>query len=429
MSQRPRWGSVSLGVLSVLGICWTPASAMLAQWLPAGSDAENQAIAYSTSEPADAVARLQRDLDAGVRALQFDADRGYLRSVLQALQVPVHSQGLVFSRTSFQRERISPARPRAVYFNRHMYVGWVPGSRVLEIASVDPTLGPVFYTLTQEATAHPRFQRQTQACLQCHDSPSVTEGVPGLIMKSVHVGSDGEPIAASGAHVTSDQTPMSRRWGGWYVTGTSGTQPHMGADLGARVETDLYLGAHSDLVALTVLAHQTHVQNLLTRVGYRTRMALFFDRQRNHELGRSRDHVPEATRRLIEDVAEPLVHAMLFAGEAPLSAPVAGTSTFAAEFADQGPHDRQGRSLYALDLTRRLLRYPCSYLIYSESFDALPAPAREHVYRRLNEVLSGADTSPAFAHLSRMDRTAILEILLDTKPAFAAWRASVFHAT
>ena len=49
------------------------------------------------------------------------------------------------------------------------------------------------------------------------------------------------------------------------------------------------------------------------------------------------------------------------------------------------------------------------------SFDALPEPARDYVYRRLLEVLSGRDQDPAFARLSAPDRQAILEILLATK--------------
>jgi len=417
---------VALGAVVVLGVCRSLATEALAQWAPAASDAENPAIAYSATEPADAVARLQRAIDSG-KTLPFDRRHGYLPAVLRELNVPVSSQGLVFSRTSFQRDLISPARPRALYFNRDLYVGWVPGSATIEIAAVDPTLGAVFYTLAQNAAAPPRFERQTRACLRCHDSASATAGVPGLIMKSVSTDGEGEPIASAGADVMSDRTPMHKRWGGWYVTGTHGAQPHMGNAIGVRppggtpFDAGPYLSSHSDLVALTVLAHQSHVQNLLTRVGYRTRMALYFDRQRNAELGRSRDDVPEPTRRLIERVAEPLVRALVFVDEAPLVEPVAGTSGFSDAFAQQGPRDHRGRSLFELDLTRRLLRYPCSYLIYSAAFDALPAPAREYVYGRLWEVLSGKDASQTFAHLSHADRADILEILLDTKPEFAAY--------
>ena len=100
--------------------------------------------------------------------------------------------------------------------------------------------------------------------------------------------------------------------------------------------------------------------------------------------------------------------------------PVAGTSGFADEFAKQGPRDKQGRSLRDLDLKKRLMRYPLSYMVYSASFDGMPAGVKEYVYGRFREVLSGTDQSPAFAHLSASDREAILGILQDTKPDFAA---------
>ena len=443
MGRMPRLLLLVLATLCVLGIWWPQPGGATFQWIPGSSDAENDAIRYSTSTPTEAVSRLQRRMDAGEVTLRWDARGGYLRSVLQALRIPVASQALVLSKTSFQRALISPGRPRALYFRDGVYVGWVQGGRVLEIASVDPRLGAVFYTLSQEPATTPRFQRQTQACLHCHDSPSLTDGVPGLIMQSVHPDTDGEPILSAGTLVTSDQSPLKERWGGWYVTGTHGAQRHMGnltttrapggtpldpaagasvTDLRTRVDTRPYLSAHSDLVALMVLEHEVQLYNLIIRAGYRSRMALAFDEVRSRELGRAPGQITESTRNLVSRVAEPLVRAMLFVEEAALTEPVSGTSGFSRTFARQGPRDHAGRSLRELDLTQRLLRYPCSYLIYSASFDALPAPVTDYVYLRLWQVLNGDDASGAFAHLAPRDRAAILEILLDTKPAFAVWR-------
>jgi hypothetical protein len=67
-----------------------------------------------------------------------------------------------------------------------------------------------------------------------------------------------------------------------------------------------------------------------------------------------------------------LLRSMLFSDEARLEAPMRGTSTFASEFAATGPRDSAGRSLKDLDLNHRLFRYPCSFLIYSDAFNALP---------------------------------------------------------
>jgi hypothetical protein len=131
----------------------------------------------------------------------------------------------------------------------------------------------------------------------------------------------------------------------------------------------------------------------------------------------------ESTQRRIAHSCEPLVEYLLFCGEAKLSGPVSGSSPFAAEFASRGPRDDQKRSLRDFDLTTRLFRHPCSYLVYSRAIDAMPDPAKQYVYRRLGEVLSGRDASEKFAHLSSADRAAVTEILRQTKPDLAeAWK-------
>ena len=88
-------------------------------------------------------------------------------------------------------------------------------------------------------------------------------------------------------------------------------------------------------------------------------------------------------------VADEVVDYMLFVDEAPLPAALRGRSGFAERLSANGPRDRKGRSLYELDLTRRLMKYPCSFLIYSPAFDGLPPLAKAPIYRRLWQVLSG----------------------------------------
>ena len=136
-------------------------------------------IQYNTGKPADAVARLVADVNAGRRTLAWDPHKGYLPAVLKELNIPVESQVLVYSKTSFQNSRISPATPRAIYFNDDVYVGWVQHGDVLEIAATDPQRGPIFYTLPQQRT-QPRDMAlgRNQQCLQCHVA-NRTMGVPG----------------------------------------------------------------------------------------------------------------------------------------------------------------------------------------------------------------------------------------------------------
>ena len=136
-----------------------------------GQDIERDPIHYSTATPRNVVTRLQDRLAAGRAKLVFEPDRGYLRSVLRELDVPESSQILVFSKTSLQRDRISPRTPRAIYFNDDVMVGFCLRGPVLEISTADDALGTTFYTLAQDRDAKPVPERQTESCLTCHASP------------------------------------------------------------------------------------------------------------------------------------------------------------------------------------------------------------------------------------------------------------------
>ena len=391
-------------------------------------DFDHGKIAYTTTPPSDAIANLQTRINSGEVKLKYDSEHGYLPALLNELKIPRTSQTLVFSKTSLQLFLIAPDTPRAFYFNDNLYVGSVQSSPILEIASMDPKLGAVFYTLPQEETAKPQFQREFLACLLCHDT-GVTNEVPGLMVLSVLTDKNGNAIPAAGTAPSSDRTPFKERFGGWYVTGTHGAQRHWGnltvpvnketigdakayikrlnlepgANLNnvqSRFDPSRYLTPNSDLAALLVMTHQTRIHNLITRTQFDVAAAVD-DQER------------------IKAAVEPLVRGMLFVWEAGFEEPVAGNTTFASDFARVGPHDRQGRSLRELDLQKRLLRYPLSYLVYSEQFDALQAPAKRQFFRRVRDILTGENSSKDFSHLSESDRKAILEILTDTKPEFA----------
>ncbi len=386
----------------------------------------------------DPVAQLQRRIDQGRTTLQFEPKHGYLQSLLRELNVPASSQSLVFSKTSFQRDHISPWRPRALYFNDDVYAGWVQGGDVIELASIDSRQGAIFYLLKQEAAPRPQFIRQSFDCMECHQS-ALTHDVPGLIIRSVYPDSDGQPILTAGTFLTSDQSPLKERWGGWYASGTCGRQRHManvivedeehadrlgrddniaGAnikDLGRLFPTAPYLTPDSDIVALMVFQHQAQIHNLISRTAIEVRAALRDEAVVNQALGQPAGQRSASTVERIESSCEPLVKAMLFSGEAGLTDRVAGTSSFAKEFAARGVRDPKGRSLRDFDLQHRLFKYPCSYLIYSDSFNEMPAVAREYVYHRLFQVLTGRDDAREFANLSDDDRDAIMQILRATK--------------
>ncbi|MDQ6700106.1 MAG: hypothetical protein M3Z36_07960 [Acidobacteriota bacterium] len=404
---------------------------------------DHEAIRYASEPLNDVVTDLRNHLEKGEVKLDFDPQFGYVPALLRQLKVPVSSQVLVFSKTSFQSPRISPRTPRALYFNDRVAIGYVRGGDVLELSALDPRQGVVFYTLDQEKASRPQLVRREE-CLQCHVSPG-TLGVPGEVVRSVHTDSSGMPVFQAGTFVTDHRSPLSERWGGWYVTGTHGAATHMGnvtaedketgkldvskganvTELKWKFDTGAYLSPHSDIVALMVLEHQSRMTNLITRVGWEARMALYSQAGMNKALKEPGDTISDSTRRRIDTASEELVQYMLFADEALLDGEIHGTSGFAAEFAKQGPRDRQGRSLRDFEMKRRMFRYPCSYLIYSEAFDAMPEIAKARVYRRLWQVLTGQDKTAKYARLSDPDRKAVLQILLETKKGLPAyWNVS-----
>ena len=403
--------------------------------LRADDEFERAPILYSESKPNNRITDVQARIDRGELNLEYSAEFGYLPALLKELQVPVESQSLVFSKTSLQMRRISPRTPRAIYFNDDVYVGFCQSGEVLEISAVDPQLGAVFYSLDQRQMDKPHIARRTENCLVCHSSSRV-EGVPGHVIRSLYVDNSGQPLLSGGSRTVDHTTPIDQRWGGWYVTGTHGDQKHLGnltvkgrdfvepvdnseghnvVDLKFRINPDRYLTAHSDIVALMVLEHQALVHNRLTRANFDTRQALAYEASINEAMEKPEGTELESTMRRIRSTGDRLVQALLFTDEAKLTAPIAGTSGYAEQFASSGPRDKQGRSLRDLDMTTRMFKYPCSYSIYSKSFDELPPQSRDYVLQRLWDVLSGKDQSKEFNHLSPADRRAILEILYETK--------------
>ena len=378
---------------------------------------DDPAIAYATRPLDNAVADVNRRLADGSLKFSFDSRNGFLNSALEALKLPIDSQLLVFSRGSLQGRRIDEQNPRALFFNDRVALGWVREGDFLEVAATDATAGVVFYTLPNKADpqadaasgssrTEPLQFRRVFNCLPCHVTGD-TLGVPGLLMFSTsrRTGTqfDGVP-----RHI--DQSdPLSQRFGGWFITGSTGKAQHMGngvAALDDRPSRELtsvdrlfymegYRTVTSDVVAQMVLTHQAGMTNLLTRAAFEARMA-------------NGDDAVVAP--IMKGIASEVVDSLLFTDEAKLPDRVRGSSGFAERFSASGPRDSKGRSLYELDLNTRLFKYPCSYLIYSPAFDALPAKIKEPIYRRMLEVLPTRDNGRA-----------IVEILRDTKkdlPAF-----------
>jgi hypothetical protein len=197
------------------------------------------------------------------------------------------------------------------------------------------------------------------------------------------------------------------------VPGQAYNQPQPLASLDGKFNLDGYPSHYSDVAAVLVLDHQVKMTNLLTRVGWETRIAL------DHAQKNPQDKA--AADRMVLSDARDLVDYLLFIDEAPHTGKFESTSGFQTQFAADGPRDSKGRSLKQLDLGKRLMKYPCSYMIYSPAFDGLPNAAKEAVYARMWEVLSGKDKAPKYSKLTPADRSDIVNILRETKPNLAAY--------
>ena len=387
---------------------------------------EGDPVKYNDRVPTDAVARLEDRLKSGEAVLEFDDQFGYLSALLKELKISPSSQMLVFSKTSLQRRLISPENPRAIFFNDDTYVAYIPGAPAVEISTADPKLGGVFYRLENRGIERPKFTRE-QDCLSCHGAQR-TLGVPGHFVRSIGTDSAGELDSQSEIKDIDHTTPFNERWAGWFVTGQHGGQIHRGNLVGADAfkraikepnyrgnltnletffEAKKHLRTTSDITALLVLEHQVKMHNYITRLNFETQLTVAMY-----------GHI-----RYLKNQVDAFLRYLLFTEESLLTEPIVGDPEYATWFASLGPSDSKGRSLRDLDMRNRLFKYPCSFLIYSEQFDAMPDVVRQHILQRLHAILTGVDADPQFAKISVEDRRAILEILRETKKNLpSCWR-------
>jgi hypothetical protein len=413
---------------------------------------EYPAIQYSGPARANRIWRLQEKLNSGEIKLQWEPRWGYLRSLLRALEIDTSSQTLVFSKTSLQTSHISESTPRALYFNDDTYVGYVQESDLVEFAAVDANVGVVFFGMVNRQDTKPQLEREGGRCLTCHDTYSMMGGgVPKVLVMSAPVDDPSDTRTYNSAAEVDDRTPIAERWGGWYLSGWYlpgkdgrpvthfGNLPQRtesGASLGAQLralagtrdnrgnlkgyfDTTAYLTDKSDVVALLVLEHQTFVQNLITRTNYKAGTVMGRDGRDPKAAPRAWKDLQPKDQAALKVIMEPLVRALFFADAAPFAGQVVTSSGFTERFAQRGPRDSEGRSLRELQLEQRLFRYPLSFMVYTDSYNALPAYALEYLDSRIAEVLRGNDPAGIGAKISAEDRAAISQILADTLPRFS----------
>jgi hypothetical protein len=424
-------------------LCWIAAAAAQA---PGTFGNEYEIVGYN-AEPADnRITHLASKLASGEVVLEYRQERGYLDSLLEHLEIDPASQVLVFSKTSLQYQLIDNKTPRALFFNDDTYIGFVQHSQIVEVMTMDDKLGMLFYVFNNAPKPEEYFTRETQRCLVCHDTAGTMGGGVPMVMAlssiyNSNLISQGE---LSGAGNVEDKMPVRDRWGGWYVTGQSGSQVHMGnlilpgaGDLAliddyrrGNVDTLEELGMldptpypsnTSDIVALMMLEHQLTVQNMITYVTFKAPAVLQRAGFPEAKTATSWAELPPRAQRSLTRMMDRLVGTLLMENATTLEDGIAGSAAYQDWFTSLGPTDSTGRSLRELDLQTRLFKYPLSYLVYSSAYSTLPAYALDYIDTRLREVLRGE--IPIEHPYSQAERDAALAILNATshnRPAVTA---------
>lgn len=426
-----RMGFARSTCISLLGLL-TTALALPAQ---EHEDFEDPPINYSATLPKDIAAKINAAFADKADEIRSWPARKRLRWLLEQCNAPVESQLMVFSKTSLQRDIISPSNPRVLYFSDEAYIGWVPGGSI-ELTVFDPTLGATFYTLDAQATESKELLHRSNECLSCHKS---YEHTPSLRDRSIYPDALGEPLSGSSTSNIEASTPLQERWGGWYVTGIPGDFFHRGNTMGKsagdfegtdalhskclatlpeQVDPQRYLKATSDIIPLIVHDHQVYVHNVLAHANLTSRLALYRWPAMRDLLGLPEQAPPAGSCLVVfNNQAEKIIEALLCKGEPDWpTRGIQGNGEFEKAYAKERRPDTQGRALRDLDLKTRLFRYRCSPLIYSQSFATLPPLLREIVLQRLAAGLQAAEPTDEFKHLPADERKAIYEIIKATLP-------------
>ena len=336
--------------------------------------------------------------------------RSLTQSVLKELGIPLSSQLLVFSGSASQGTKVNPRNPRALYFNDECYVGIVPGG-LLEMIGVDANAGSQLYTFKNVGRNTPPTATGDDTCLRCHGG-LISGYAPGFFIRFTFPEMNGKMTSARNI-TPGHQRPLDERFGGWFVTSSNGQSfPAAGqimqnglavhTQIGEHYDPAIHLAGSSDILAHLLHEHQIGFHNRLIKV-----------------LISARDNGQVEGERIVtsheEDIDE-LVRYMLFQNEAKLPKQgIVGDAQYVEDFRRNRRPSRTGASLKDLELTTRLLKFRCSYMIYTRPWREMPFEIKAELLTRLHRALQ--NTNDALSqHLPEFERLQILHILRDTVP-------------
>lgn len=375
---------------------------------------------YWKRTPHDRFSRWMTNVQSGRVELDYSGEKAFVASVLKSLDIPASSQMLVFSTTSLQLSLISPRSPRAIFFNEDIYLGYVVGGKI-EIVSVDPDLGGIYYIFDIPRNGQPPHPERATRCMNCHARED-TGYVPGLVLKSVVPGPRGGSLKSFRQEQSGHGIPLDQRFGGWYVTGLANFTNHWGNHIGnstpqgvqrisippgTQFSYDRYLMSGSDVLPQLLHEHQIGFVNRAIEATYRTRTHLAEDNAK----------LTAAHAAVLDELARTLTRYLLFADEVPLPpGGIAGEAEFKTDFASVRRLGPDGASLKDFDLRTRLFQHRCSYMIYSLAFQGLPLEMKQRVFTRLALALNTTKPEKEFAYLPGAEKQTIRGILKATLP-------------
>lgn len=380
---------------------------------------------YLDWKPKDRFAELQEKAQKGEVKIDTSSDRAFLSSLLQALNVPVSSQMLVFSASSLQSEIINPRNPRALYFNEDTYIGWVPGGLV-EIIAADPEMGPIFYVFDRLRPGGPvpNVTRSTK-CMNCH-AGNATRRLPGLIAESLLVSQAGSSLETYRRDVQGHQIPLENRFGGWHLTGehnlTDNKANVMGLTRNGRIEKtpvppgqfsnlDLHLLPTSDILPHLVHEHQMGFENRLVYAIYTMRQLKAENKGLMSSEGKAE----------IEERAQELARYIVFADEAKFPAKgIVGDPKYAEDFLRDRKMTKAGLSLKDFDMKTRIFKHRCSFMLYTDTWKHAPRELKDRVYYHMAGYLRDQPDAQ-HAHIPPAERLAIRSILKETVTDLPSW--------
>lgn len=399
---------------------------------------------YQSIEGRDAMSRLVARARAGEYDFGSESGLPLLRKLLADLNVPETSQVLVFSKTSLQKDLISPENPRALYFNEDTHVAWMPGGKV-EIITFDPDAGGMFFIEEPVKEAPDRIAFTSPGgCFGCH-AGAATNFLPGPLARSSYTSEDGRRLGAVRGHNRiSHAVPFKDRWGGYFVTGAPDSSGHLGngfavresgqvnvrkggsptggnqalTSLAAFFDGKKYPRPDANVLPLLLFDHQIEAHNLIMEALYRARHAAY-------EAGKNGGEILQSTREGTDRAFDRLVRYLLFADEVPLSGDrFVVSEDFKRDFLKNRKTGSNGLSLKDLDLKSRLFSHRLSYMIYARSFEEAPPLLKDGVYDRLWKVLSPETPPAGYDYFEAGERERILSILRSTKNDLPpAWMA------